>query len=126
MKGSIDFGKGAKGADGRWEVLASSMETAMRKALPHVVCWETLREGEPAVVYLPSGMRTDDLVPIARREMVDVGTDYAGRNVLKLHFEHMEPSEVEEGIERLGRAIVTYLHYAHRHSGVDPLLFVGP
>jgi len=126
MNGSIDFvSEGFRGRDKRGET-AATMEAAMRRCLPHIVCWDTLQKDQRALVYLPAEMDRDDLLGLAHQEQVTFATPVSDRNILELHFGHLKPCEVEEGIARLGRAILSYIDGADNTPGSGPLLFVGP
>ena len=48
------------------------------------------------------------------------------RNTAILHFSHLEPNEIEEGISRLGRLIVKYMDLASRANGTDVLFHHSP
>ncbi|MFH1926943.1 MAG: hypothetical protein ABIK79_02030 [Chloroflexota bacterium] len=126
MNGSISFeNDNCRGYNGRGET-AATMEAAMRRCLPHIVCWDTLKKDQRALVYLPAGMDRDDLLSLAHKEQVTFATPVSARNILELHFGHLKSCEVEEGIARLGRAILSYIDGADKIPGSGPLLFVGP
>ena len=126
MNGSISFeSDDLRGHNGRGESTAT-MEAAMRRCLPHIVCWDTLQKDQRALVYLPAEMDRDDLLSLAHQEQVTFAIPVSARNILELHFGHLQPCEVEEGIARLGRAILSYIDGADNPSGSGSLLFVGP
>ena len=126
MNGSINFvSDDFRVRDGVGKA-AATMETAMRRCLPHIVSWDAFQGDGPAFVYLPAGMDRDDLLRLARQEQVTFAIPVSARNILELHFGHLQPCEVEEGIARLGRAILSYIDGADNTPGSGPLLFVGP
>ena len=126
MNGSISFvNDGFRGHSGRGET-AATMEAAMRRWLPHIVCWDTLQKDKRALVYLPAEMDREALLSLAHQEQVTFATPVSARNILELHFGHLKPCEVEEGVARLGRAILSYIDGADSTPGSGPLLFVGP
>ena len=126
MNGPIDFaGSGFRTYEWREET-AATLEAAMYRCFPHIVCWDAPHGHEPAVVHLPAGMNRDELLNLARRECVTFATPSGDRDVVELHFGHLAPSEAEEGIARLGRAMVSYIDGADGSPGSGSLLFVGP
>ena len=126
MNGSINFvSDGFRVRDGKGKA-SVTMEAAMRRCLPHIVSWDALKEGEPVLVYLPAEMNRDDLQSLAHQERVTFATPVSARNILELHFGHLKPSEVEEGVARLGRAILSYIDGVDSSVGSGSLLFVGP
>jgi len=126
MNGSINFvSDDFRVRDGEGKA-AATMEAAMRRCLPHIVSWDMFQGDGPAFVYLPAGMDRDDLLRLARQEQVTFTTSGISGNTLELHFGHLEPYEVEEGIARLGRAILSYIDGADTGASSGPLLFVGP
>jgi DNA-binding transcriptional MocR family regulator len=48
------------------------------------------------------------------------------RHTAILHFSHLEPNEIEEGIKRLGRLIVKYIALDSQTNGMPSSHFVGP
>jgi len=48
------------------------------------------------------------------------------RNTAILHFSHLEPNEIEEGIKRLGKLIVKYMGLDSQANGTSASHFVGP
>lgn len=126
MNGCIDFAGHGSGIRKRREETAARMEAAMRRCIPHIVWWDSPERDEPAVVYLPAGMNRDELLSLAHREQVTFATSTSAGNTLELHFGHLKPAEAEEGIARLGRAIVSYIDGADGRPGTASLLFVGP
>ena len=126
MNGSISFvSDGLREENGKRET-AATMEAAMRRCLPHIVCWDTYQKDQRALVYLPAEMDRDDLLSLAHQEQVTFATPVSARNILELHFGHLKPCEVEEGVARLGRAILSYIDGVDNTPGSGPLLFVGP
>jgi len=105
---------------------AATMEAAMRRWFPHVVGWYVSQTDVPAIVSLPAGMNSGDLLSLAQRERVTFSAPTNGRNVVELYFDHLDPGEAEEGIARLGRAMVSYIDTCDKALGSAPLLFVGP
>ena len=105
MSDSISFvGDSFRVCDGEGR-RAATRKAAMRRCLPHIVSWDTLQDNGLALLHLPPGMNRDDLLSFSRREQVILTTSFRSCNIVELHFDHLEPSEVEEDITRLGRDI---------------------
>ena len=126
MNGSISFSGDGLPVGKSSEETVAIMEAAMRRWFPHVVGWDVSQKDAPAIVHLPAGMSCADLLALARQEQVTFSAPANEHNVVKLHFAHLDPMEAEEGIARLGRAMVSYIHTCDRALGPAPLLFVGP
>ncbi len=102
---------------------------AARRHLPHVVAWTYPRGNAPLWVILPLGIDPGELLRLSKQEGVIFTPGpvaYNERHTAILHFSHLEPSEIEEGIRRLGRLIVKYMDYASRVNGTPSSRFIGP
>jgi len=102
---------------------------AARQHFPHVVAWVSPRGNAPLWVILPLEIDPGELLRLSRQEGViftpgPVAHDE--RNTAILHFSHLEPNDIEEGIRRLGRLIVKYMDYASRVNGTPSSRFIGP
>jgi DNA-binding transcriptional MocR family regulator len=102
---------------------------AARQHFPHVVTWIFPQGNAPFWVILPLEIDVGELLRLSKQEGViftpgPVASDE--RNTAILHFSHLEPNEIEEGISRLGRLIVKYMDYASRTSGMPSSQFIGP
>lgn len=102
---------------------------AARRYLPHVVGWVSPRGNEPLWMILPLEIEPEELLRLSKQEGVVFMPGpmaHDERNTAILHFSHLEPSEIEEGIKRLGELIVKYMDYASRASGAPSSRFIGP
>jgi len=102
---------------------------AARRHLPHVVGWVSPQGNAPFWVILPLGIDPRELLRLSKEEGVIFTPGpvaYDERNTAILHFSHLQPSEIEEGIRRLGELIVKYMDYASRINGAPSSHFVGP
>jgi 2-aminoadipate transaminase len=87
------------------------MLSAMQDHFAPSVSWTRPQGGLFLWVRLPEPMDAEKLFHIALEEKVAFVPGYAfypnggGRNTLRLNFSCMAPSPIEEGIQRLGRAI---------------------
>ncbi len=102
---------------------------AARRHLPHVVAWVSPQGNAPLWVILPLEIDPGELLRLSEQEGVafipgPVASDE--RNTAILHFSHLEPNEIEEGIRRLGRLIVKYMDLASQTNGTPSSRFVGP
>lgn len=102
---------------------------AARRHLPHVVAWTYPWGNAPFWVILPLGIDPEELLRLSQQEGVTFTpgpTAHNERHTAILYFSHLEPSEIEEGIRRLGRLIVQYMDCASRVSGTPSSHFIGP
>ena len=102
---------------------------AARRHLPHVVAWISPQGNAPLWVVLPLEIDPRELLRLSEQEGViftpgPVAHDE--RNTAILHFSHLEPGEIEEGIKRLGRLIVKYMDLASKTNGAPSSRLVGP
>ena len=106
---------------------------AMRRHFPHVTTW-SVSSSEPAlVVNLPEEVSAPELLEWADCEGVSFapgsrsGVERERRDTICLHLSHLEESEIEEGIRKLGGLVVRYMDLASRVDGrVSPACFFGP
>lgn len=108
---------------------------ALRRHFPHEASWGSPSEDASLRVTLPEGVSARELSEWARQEKVIFSFDpeakgqahesgVAGaRDAMYLYWAHLERSEVEEGISRLGKLIVRYMD---RADGSLPHCFIGP
>jgi len=89
-----------------------AMVMAINKQLPASVQFDTPQGGLFIWLCLTNGVSADNLLPLASREGVDFvpGSRFfpdgsRGREWLRLNFVVQAPDEIEEGIQRLGKAI---------------------
>jgi len=102
---------------------------AARRHFPHVVGWVSPRGNAPLWVILPLEIDPEELLRLSKQEGVIFTPGpvaYDERNTAILHFSHLEPGEIEEGIRRLGRLIVQYMDYVSRVNGAPSSRLVGP
>jgi len=102
---------------------------AARRYLPHVVAWVSPRGNAPLWMVLPLGIDPEELLRLSRQEgvvFVPGPMAHDERNTAILHFSHLEPNDIEEGIRRLGGLIVRYMDYASRANGTPSFHFIGP
>ena len=102
---------------------------AARRHLPHVVAWISPQGNAPLWVVLPLEIYPQELLRLSAQEGViftpgPVASDK--RSTAILHFSHLEPNEIEEGLKRLGRLIVQYMDYASQTNGTPSSRLVGP
>ena len=114
---------------GAQEEQRNAVFQAARRHLPHVVAWISPQGNAPLWVTLPLEIDPRELLRLSEQEGViftpgPVASDE--RNTAILHFSHLEPSEIEEGIKRLGRLIVKYMDLASQANGTPSSRFVGP
>jgi DNA-binding transcriptional MocR family regulator len=102
---------------------------AMHRHFPHVVSWASPKGNAWLWVTLPPEIDARELLTWSRRQGVvfvpgsAVGSEH---NTMCLHFSHLEPAEIEEGIECLGRLIAKYMHLASLANDSSPFCFIGP
>jgi len=102
---------------------------AARRHLPHVVAWISPQGNAPLWVVLPLEIDPGELLRLSELEGVSFtpGPEaHDERSTAILHFSHLEPNEIEEGIKRLGRLIVKYMDLASQTNGAPSSRFVGP
>ena len=102
---------------------------AARRHLPHVVAWISPQGNAPLWVILPLEIDPKELLRLSKQEgvaFIPGPVAHDERNTAILHFSHLEPSEIEEGIKRLGRLIVKYIDLASQANGTPSSRFVGP
>jgi DNA-binding transcriptional MocR family regulator len=102
---------------------------AARRHLPHVVGWVSPRGNAPFWVVLPLEIDPGELLRLSEQEGVIFTPGpvaYDERHTAILHFSHLEPNEIEEGIKRLGGLIVKYMDLVSRANGTPSSRFVGP
>ena len=102
---------------------------AARRHLPHVVAWISPQGNAPLWVVLPLEIDPRELLRLSEQEGVSFTPGpvaHDERNTAILHFLHLEPNEIEEGIKRLGRLIVKYMALDSQTNGTPSSHFVGP
>jgi len=114
---------------GNREEQRNAVYQAARRHLPHVVAWISPQGNAPLWVVLPLEMDPQELLRLSEQEGViftpgPVASDE--RSTAILHFSHLEPNEIEEGLKRLGRLIVQYMDYASQTNGTPSSRLVGP
>ena len=116
-------------SQGTQEEQREAVFRAARRHFPHVVAWISPQGNAPLWVVLPLEIDPGELLRLSKQEGVIFTPGPAAhdeRNTAILHFSHLEPNEIEEGIRRLGRLIVKYMDYASRVNGAPSSHFVGP
>ncbi len=116
-------------SQGTQEEQRDAVFQAARRHLPHVVAWISPQGNAPLWVVLPLEIDPRELLRLSEQEGViftpgPVAHDE--RNTAILHFSHLEPGEIEEGIKRLGRLIVKYMDLASKTNGAPSSRLVGP
>ena len=114
---------------GAQEEQRDAMYQAVRRHLPHVVGWISPQGNAPLWVLLPLEMDPWDLLRLSQQEGVSFtpGPEaHDERNTAILHFSHLAPPEIEEGIKRLGKLIVKYMDLASMTNGAPSSPLVGP
>lgn len=88
------------------------MVSAIRRFLPTGIHFDTPQGGLFIWLQLPTGLVAEELLPLAREEGVEFAPgspffpeETEGSSWLRLNFVAQAPSEIEEGIKRLGKAI---------------------
>jgi DNA-binding transcriptional MocR family regulator len=129
MRKDIHFVYEGHSHSGTREEQRYAVYRAARRHLPHVVAWVSPRGNAPLWVILPLEIDPEDLLRLSKQEGVVFTPGpvaYDERNTAILHFSHLEPSEIEEGIKRLGRLIVKYMDCVSRVNGTPSSRFIGP
>ena len=129
MKNDIHFVYESHNHLGTQEEQRDAVFRAARQHLPHVVGWVSPQGNAPLWVLLPMEIDPRELLRLSEQEgvaFIPGQVAYDERNTAILHFSHLEPNEIEEGIKRLGRLIVKYMDYVSRVNGTPSSRFVGP
>ena len=129
MKNDIHFVYESHNPSGAQEEQRKAVFQAARRHLPHVVAWLSPQGNAPLWVILPLEIDPRELLRLSEQEGVIFTPGpvaYDERNTAILHFSHLEPNEIEEGIKRLGRLIVKYMDLASWPNGTPSSHFVGP
>ena len=114
---------------GAREEQRDAVHQAARRHLPHVVAWISPQGNAPLWVLLPLEMDPRELLRLSQEAGVSFtpGPEaHDERNTAILHFSHLEPPEIEEGIKRLGRLIAKYMDLASHANGSPSAPLVGP
>ena len=129
MKNDIHFTYERHNPLGAQEEQRYAVFKAVRQHFPHVVGWVSPQGNAPLWVILPLEIDPEELLRLSEQEGVIFTPGpvaYDERNTAILHFAHLEPGEIEEGIKRLGRLIVRYMDLASQTNGTPSSRFVGP
>jgi len=129
MKNPIRFVYESHNPLGAREEQRDAVFRAARQHFPHVVGWVSPQGNAPLWVILPLEIDPKELLRLSEQEGVAFTPGpvaYDERNTAILHFSHLEPNEIEEGIKRLGRLIVKYMDLASRANGTPSSHLVGP
>ena len=129
MKNHIRFVYESHNPLGAREEQRDAVFRAARRHLPHVVAWTYPWGNAPLWVILPLGIDPEELLRLSQQEGVTFTPGpvaYNERHTAILHFSHLEPSEIEEGIQCLGRLIVKYMDCVSRANGTPSSHFIGP
>jgi len=129
MKNHIRFVYEKHNPLGAREEQRDAVFRAARQHFPHVVGWVSPQGNAPLWVILPLEIDPRELLRLSEQEGVAFTPGpvaYDERNTAILHFSHLEPNEIEEGIKRLGRLIVKYMDLASRANGTPSSRLVGP
>jgi 2-aminoadipate transaminase len=114
---------------GAQEEQRNAVFRAARRYFPHVVAWISPQGNAPLWVILPLEIDPRELLRLSEQEGVTFTPGpvaHDERNTAILHFSHLEPNQIEEGIERLGRLMIKYLNLASQTNGAPSSRFVGP
>ena len=114
---------------GNREEQRDAVYEAARRHLPHVVGWVSPQGNAPLWMILPLEIDPGELLRLSEQEgvaFIPGPVAHDERNTAILHFSHLEPNEIEEGLKRLGRLIVKYMDYASQTNGMPSSRFVGP
>lgn len=133
MKNDIRFTYESHNPLGAQEEQRNAVFLAARRHLPHVVAWISPQGNAPLWVVLPLEIDARELLRMSMALSEQDGVIFIPgpvasdeRNTAILHFSHLEPNEIEEGIKRLGRLIVKYMDLASQTNGTPSTRFVGP
>ena len=133
MKNDIRFTYERHNHSGTQEEQRDAVFQAARRHLPHVVAWISPQGNAPLWVVLPLEIDARELLRMSMALSEQDGVIFTPgpvasdeRSTAILHFSHLEPSEIEEGIKRLGRLIVKYMDLASQANGTPSSRFVGP
>ncbi len=129
MRKSICFVQDSHKRSGTREEQRAAVFRAARRHLPHVVAWVSPRGDAPLWVILPFEIDPGELLRLSQKEGVIFTPGpmaHDERNTAILHFSHLEPNDIEEGIRRLAGLIVKYMDYASQVNGVPSSRFIGP
>lgn len=127
MDGVINFtakSAGQAGAGNRHLAAAA----AMHRYVPHTVTWQCPCAGAPISVRLPESLSARELLRRAEGEHVYLAAAHdqdAPDRVFEIHYAHLAEEEIEEGIRRLGRCLVSYTELASRHTPGYPSTLIG-
>jgi 2-aminoadipate transaminase len=129
MKNPIRFVYDSHNPLGAQEEQRDAVSQAARQHLPHVVGWVSPQGNAPFWVILPLEIDPRELLRLSEHEgvaFIPGPVAHDERNTAILHFSHLEPNEIEEGIKRLGRLIVKYMDLVSRANGTPSSRLVGP
>ncbi|MBC8449257.1 MAG: hypothetical protein H8D78_16035 [Chloroflexi bacterium] len=129
MKNDIRFVYESHNPLGAQEEQRDAVYQAARRHLPHVVAWISPQGNAPLWVVLPLEIDPGELLRLSEQEgvaFIPGPVAHDERNTAILHFSHLEPNEIEEGIKRLGRLIVKYMDLDSQANGMPSSRFVGP
>jgi DNA-binding transcriptional MocR family regulator len=129
MKNHIRFVYESHNPLGAREEQRDAVFRAARQHFPHVVSWISPQGNAPLWVILPLEIDPRELLRLSEQEgvaFIPGPVAHGERNTAILHFSHLEPNEIEEGIKRLGGLIVKYMDLASRTNGVPSSRLVGP
>ena len=130
MKKNIRFVYESHNPLGAQEEQRDAVFRAARQHLPHIVGWVSPQGNAPFWMVLPLEIDPRELLRLSEQvggAFIPGPAAHDERNTAILHFSHLEPNEIEEGIKRLGRLIVKYMDLASRTTnGAPSSHFVGP
>jgi DNA-binding transcriptional MocR family regulator len=129
MKNPIRFVYEGYNPLGAQEEQRHAISQAARQHFPHVVGWVSPQGNAPLWVLLPLEIDPRELLRLSEQEgvaFIPGPMAHDERHTAILHFSHLEPGEIEEGIKRLGRLIVKYMDLASRTNGTPSSHFAGP
>ncbi len=129
MKNDIHFVYESHSHLGTQEEQRDAVSQAARQHLPHVVGWVSPQGNAPFWMTLPLEIDPRELLRLSMQEgvaFIPGPVAHNERNTAILHFSHLEPNEIEEGIRRLGRLIVKYMDLVSQTNGTPSSRLVGP
>lgn len=97
---------------------------AIRRHFPHTITWAQPQESAFLEVVLPKEMSARQFLSWSEGEKVTFSLEQD--NKVHLHFHHLEPTQIEEGLRRLGRVFTHYLHLAITNNRAMRSYFLGP